>query len=521
MGKLYNKKAPFYGFLSFICKSSKIISYFVLAFPIILFCQELIEPKPYTVIDANVIRLKPKVPEGLSIKEVRFYAIYCIPTTIEPVKEMIGLAKKPPFYFYWNVSQILDQDMWRIQFFCDIVESSGKIISGKEKPLRHIILDRNPDYQKKIVYADFIKNMDSLIKDDSIIFKPYKPSSFKFGDNKLTFQVLWSKERLGIYIKVEDEYIYSSYHPDLWPKKEIWEDDFVGIMFDIIRGHSPIIENDDRIIRVSPKGYVTLFDHKIKRGPPDTAGIIKTCLKVTGKINDNIHPDTGYEILALIPFSYLGWNPEKSDTVGFNLFSTDKEVKGDDRLWASWSGASRLQAANPTEWGRLILSPEASSKNKRACRYIILVIILLGILVAVIKQLQRKRQKTSNLNNKEEDSKPPFVLQIENYINKEYSSSDFSLEITAKRFNFSKSYFGKHFKKLFNQTYSKYLNKVRIEEAKNRLLNTSENINQIAFGIGYDNFDTFLKAFKKVTGMNPSEFRAQGKGMSSKTRTND
>ena len=95
------------------------------------------------------------------------------------------------------------------------------------------------------------------------------------------------------------------------------------------------------------------------------------------------------------------------------------------------------------------------------------------------------------------------------------------MEITAKRFNFSKSYFGKHFKKLFNQTYSKYLNKVRIEEAKNRLLNTSENINQIAFGIGYDNFDTFLKAFKKVTGMNPSEFRAQGKGMSSKTRTND
>ncbi|MDD7257505.1 MAG: helix-turn-helix transcriptional regulator, partial [Prevotellaceae bacterium] len=46
-----------------------------------------------------------------------------------------------------------------------------------------------------------------------------------------------------------------------------------------------------------------------------------------------------------------------------------------------------------------------------------------------------------------------------------------------------------------------------IEEAKNQLLNTNKNINELAYGLGFENPPYFSRLFKNKTGMTPAEFR--------------
>lgn len=47
-----------------------------------------------------------------------------------------------------------------------------------------------------------------------------------------------------------------------------------------------------------------------------------------------------------------------------------------------------------------------------------------------------------------------------------------------------------------------------IEKAKNLLLNSSESISEIAYGLGFEQPQNFSKLFKKKTQMSPLEYRS-------------
>ena len=52
-----------------------------------------------------------------------------------------------------------------------------------------------------------------------------------------------------------------------------------------------------------------------------------------------------------------------------------------------------------------------------------------------------------------------------------------------------------------------YLNCVRIEKAKELLLNSNEKVYKISELVGYNNVDYFINKFTKVVGTTPSKFR--------------
>ena len=52
-----------------------------------------------------------------------------------------------------------------------------------------------------------------------------------------------------------------------------------------------------------------------------------------------------------------------------------------------------------------------------------------------------------------------------------------------------------------------YLKKIRIEEAKRLLEETEEKIIDISQMVGYENEKHFMKTFKSVSGVSPSEYR--------------
>lgn len=71
----------------------------------------------------------------------------------------------------------------------------------------------------------------------------------------------------------------------------------------------------------------------------------------------------------------------------------------------------------------------------------------------------------------------------------------------------SESYINHMFKKTIGVNVNTYVNKVRIEHAKNALLMNSDKISTIALDVGFNDSNYFSKVFADLTGISPSEFR--------------
>lgn len=69
----------------------------------------------------------------------------------------------------------------------------------------------------------------------------------------------------------------------------------------------------------------------------------------------------------------------------------------------------------------------------------------------------------------------------------------------------------RHFKRRFKQATGAsplaYLQRVRIEQAKQRLETTRDSMNEITWQIGYEDSSSFRRLFKKFTGLAPREYR--------------
>jgi two-component system, response regulator YesN len=100
-----------------------------------------------------------------------------------------------------------------------------------------------------------------------------------------------------------------------------------------------------------------------------------------------------------------------------------------------------------------------------------------------------------------------LIRQIEAYIVENYSNSDMSIATVAKQFYISESYFSQFFKNNTGQIFSKYLETLRINTACDLIKHTAKNIDEIALEVGYKNALSFRRAFKKVIGVPPSNYR--------------
>lgn len=97
-----------------------------------------------------------------------------------------------------------------------------------------------------------------------------------------------------------------------------------------------------------------------------------------------------------------------------------------------------------------------------------------------------------------------------NFIEHNYDQN-ISLEDVAKVINLSKQYVCNIFKKETGQNLSTYINQIRIEKAKQLLLNPANSNKDIYAMVGYSNQQYFTRVFKKITGMTTSEYKEQHK----------
>ena len=117
-------------------------------------------------------------------------------------------------------------------------------------------------------------------------------------------------------------------------------------------------------------------------------------------------------------------------------------------------------------------------------------------------------QEAETIIMEQGDSRHRVLLQrISQYIEENYDQ-DLSLTDLAEHFHLSYSYLSSYFKQQTNENLTTYINKVRIEKAKQLLLNWDLSISEVNRMTGFSEHNYFSKVFKKITGQTPVEYRS-------------
>jgi AraC-like DNA-binding protein len=138
---------------------------------------------------------------------------------------------------------------------------------------------------------------------------------------------------------------------------------------------------------------------------------------------------------------------------------------------------------------------------------------------AIVRLLTFFADQLSALSNQlvteKNNAEPPLVLKARDYIDK-HKMEELSLADVAKAAGASVFHFCKVFHKSTGLKFTDYVARVRLEDARTRLLNPNLRISEIAYDVGFQSLTQFNRTFKRVFGQSPSDFRAH---LSSRKRT--
>jgi len=129
---------------------------------------------------------------------------------------------------------------------------------------------------------------------------------------------------------------------------------------------------------------------------------------------------------------------------------------------------------------------------------------------AMVKLLEIFAQHLSALSNQialqEANAEPPIIHRAKEFI-EQHKSDAISLSEVARALNVSTFYFCKLFKKATGINFTEYLSRVRIEKAKNLLLNPNLRVSEIAYEVGFQSLTHFNRVFLRIVGRSPTAYR--------------
>lgn len=109
---------------------------------------------------------------------------------------------------------------------------------------------------------------------------------------------------------------------------------------------------------------------------------------------------------------------------------------------------------------------------------------------------------------REAGQQSPLLQKIEVHL-AQPSDQALTVRELAERLHISPCYFCKLFRKQTGLTFTAYRTQVRIETAKQLLLDPNRRVSEVAYESGFDSIPYFNRAFRRHVGCSPSEFRAR------------
>ncbi|MDR6881863.1 response regulator [Bacillus sp. 3255] len=111
-----------------------------------------------------------------------------------------------------------------------------------------------------------------------------------------------------------------------------------------------------------------------------------------------------------------------------------------------------------------------------------------------------------NVEKSPDSNKQLIIKKVQEYVQKNYMN-DITLSQIAEIADLSVSRFCVIFKQQYHDSFVNYVNQVRIDKAKQLLLETDLKIYEVADMVGFSTLPYFNRLFKSVTGHSPNEYK--------------
>ena len=127
-------------------------------------------------------------------------------------------------------------------------------------------------------------------------------------------------------------------------------------------------------------------------------------------------------------------------------------------------------------------------------------------LVVFVKRPGDQRQFSSVLQHQTcaADEFSDLAAWIADNLDKHLSS-----ELLAERVGLSERQFRRRFTKVFGETPTRHIERMRIETACGWLVNEAQPVEQIAAATGFSSADSFRRVFERLRGVTPSDYRSR------------
>ena len=110
------------------------------------------------------------------------------------------------------------------------------------------------------------------------------------------------------------------------------------------------------------------------------------------------------------------------------------------------------------------------------------------------------------ISRKERNFEESMTAKIMDYLKSNYMDSDLSVSKISEQLGYQKDYMSKTFKAEYGENLSVTIEKFRIEKACD-LLKSDMKITDIPKEVGYNSDMSFRRAFKKVMGLTPADYK--------------
>ena len=126
----------------------------------------------------------------------------------------------------------------------------------------------------------------------------------------------------------------------------------------------------------------------------------------------------------------------------------------------------------------------------------------------MLKILKVYCQRVDGLyNSKNKNDENQWKYRVEGYVQENYYDENMSVTAIAEVFDVHPVYLSRVFREQSGENLLDYINRVRIEKAKELVKEQSYTLEELSKAVGYNNTKTFTRAFKKYEGTTPGKFK--------------
>ncbi|MBC8128164.1 MAG: PocR ligand-binding domain-containing protein [Gloeobacteraceae cyanobacterium ES-bin-144] len=102
----------------------------------------------------------------------------------------------------------------------------------------------------------------------------------------------------------------------------------------------------------------------------------------------------------------------------------------------------------------------------------------------------------------------PALARARSHI-RDHSDDELSLAAVAHVANMSATYFSEKFKVMTGINFVDYVARTRVEKARHLLLNPKRRVSEVAYEVGFQSLSQFNRAFRRIAGESPRDYRAK------------